>query len=129
MDLKRIIAVDLDGTILKNKKPFMGADDFGKPERKVEDCLRFLKNHGFEILIHTTRVNPRLQGLAPALLRMRVSDALDAHKIPFDGIWTGPGKPLAEFYVDDRGVLYAGDWEKTMREILARAEKNFKNVY
>ncbi len=126
---KRVLAVDLDGTILSNKKPFMGIRDFGKPEKKVRECLMFLQKHGFEILIHTTRVSPRLQDKAPAVLRMNVTDALDLNGIPFDAVWLGSGKPLAEFYIDDRAVLYAGNWEETMKELLSRAERSFKNVY
>jgi len=129
MAKKRTLAVDLDGTILSNKKPFMGIRDFGRPEKKVRECLMFLQKHGFEIMIHTTRVNRLLQDKAPAVLRMNVADALELNRIPFDAIWLGSGKPLAEFYIDDRAVFYAGDWEETMKEILARAERVYKNVY
>ena len=129
MSNKRTIAVDLDGTILTCKRPPEGVHIFGKPERKVRECLLFLQKYGFDILIHSTRLNHRLHNEAPEWLRMNIDDALCVNKIPFDGIWSGPGKPLAEFYVDDRAVFYAGDWEETMKEILARAERSFKNVY
>lgn len=129
MEHKRIIAVDLDGTILREKKPVKSVTDFGQPEKKVRECLKFLQRHGFEILIHTCRTSPELSDQPPVWLWMNVEEALKEREIPFDRIYNGLGKPLAEFYIDDRGVFYAGDWEKTMREILARAERSYKNVY
>jgi len=129
MSHRRVLAVDLDGTILTSKRTPMGIEEFGKGERKVRECLLFLQKHGFDILVHTTRVNHRLHDKAPPVLRMNIVDALSVNRIPFDSVWCGSGKPLAEFYVDDRGVFYAGDWEDTMKEILARAERSFKNIY
>lgn len=127
MAIKRTIAVDLDGTIFQYKQ-WMGLDHFGDPEKKVKDCLMFLRKHGFEILIHTTRLNPAVNDRPLPELRLLVKDALEAAGIPFDGIFSGSGKPIAEFYVDDRAVHYAGNWEETMREILARAERAIENV-
>lgn len=129
MELRRTIAVDLDGTILKNLKEWKGINYFGRPERKVRECLKFLKTHGFEILIHSTRLNPAYSERAPAWLRMNVAEVLDDEGIPFDEVFMGTGKPLAEFYIDDRAVFYAGDWEETMKEILGRAKRSMKNVY
>lgn len=129
MAFKRTIAVDIDGTILKNLKIWKGIHHFGKPERKVKECLKFLRNHGFNILIHSTRLNPTCCENPLPWIRMNVEEILNEHGIPYDQLFTGIGKPLAEFYVDDRAVLYAGNWEETMKEILARAERSFKNVY
>ncbi len=130
MALIRTLAVDLDATILTCKRPFESIENFGKGEKKVRECLLFLQKRGFEILIHTTRTNHRIHyDKSPAWLRMNVADALSNRRIPFDEVWIGPGKPLAEFYIDDRAVFYAGDWEETMKEILSRAERSFKNVY
>lgn len=129
MEIKRSIAIDLDGTILREKKPFMGIEDFGKSEKKVRECLVALRKHGFYILIHTTRLNPALSDKPLPWLMNNVENALIENGIPFDGIFSGSGKPLSEFYVDDRAVTYAGNWEETMKEIISRAERSYKNVF
>lgn len=123
MGRKRVLAVDLDGTIFK-KVPWQGIHHFGKPEKKVKDCLKFLRAHGFEVLIHSTRLNGALSDSPLPFLKMNVEAVLAVHRIPYDNIFTGQGKPLAEFFVDDRAVFYAGNWEETMREILGRKPKD-----
>ena len=116
----KVIAIDLDGTILK-KIPWQGVHWFGKPQKKVREAMTFLKKHGFEILIHSTRLNPAINEWPLPRLKLNVFDILVEHRIPFDNIFTGTGKPLADFYVDDRAVRFDGDWEATLKEILGRA--------
>lgn len=129
MENKRAISIDLDGTILHEKKPFRGIEDFGRPEKKVRECLTFLRKNGFYILIHTTRINPALNDKPLPWLVNNVENVLIENGIPFDHIFSGSGKPLSEFYVDDRGVTYTGNWEETMKEIISRAERSYKNVF
>ena len=45
------------------------------------------------------------------------------HDLPFDEILIARNydKPIAEFYVDDRGVGYKGDWKAVADEIRERS--------
>ena len=51
---------------------------------------------------------------------------LEKHTIPFDHINENPeqplgasdGKPIADAYVDDRGIQFNGDWAATAEEVL-----------
>lgn len=127
MSIKRTLAIDLDGTIFQYKT-WMGINHFGKPEKKVRECLAALRKLQFEIIVHTCRLNNIVNDQPLPELRLIVKDALDRHGIPYDGIFSGSGKPVAEFYVDDRAVHYAGNWEETMKEIISRAERAPQNV-
>ena len=40
--------------------------------------------------------------------------------VPFDEVWTGEGKPLAIFYVDDSAIEFNGDWEDALWKIQHR---------
>jgi hypothetical protein len=132
----RTIAVDFDGTCCKWAFPACG-----EPRHGVIDTLKRLKDDGWEIIIHTCRVNSHW---AEPDRTIKVGDMLRwllQHEVPFDRIWgleitnadwcqkivmeelsewyiterfkgaqlewrysSETGKPLADAYLDDRGV-------------------------
>ncbi|TXI06504.1 MAG: hypothetical protein E6Q76_09640, partial [Rhizobium sp.] len=106
---KPTAAVDLDGT-LAAYDGWKGSDHFGDP---LPGAAEFLKDlaQTHRILIFTTRTKDD----DPALLRTGnaqnrhalaslVRGWLDRHQMPYDDVYIGQGKPIADVYVDDRAV-------------------------
>ena len=121
---KPTIAVDVDGVIFEYKD-WKGIQHFGKPIKKVRECLKILQKSGFKIVIYTCRANPALQEESLPLLEMYIRRELLSTEIPFDEIAMA-GKPFAEYYIDDHGIRF-NDWETTLKQIFilekARADK------
>jgi len=109
----KIVAVDLDGTILEFNE-WKGHNHFGKPLKGAKEALQKLKEMGFVIIIWTTRKN-----------REDIAKYLTEHDIPFDYINENPLQPpdcdikiYADYYVDDRAIEFRGDWKEVLRKIL-----------
>ena len=116
------IAVDLDDTILEMDWARWGAegmDYFGDPKPGAAEALHKLRAAGYRIIIHTCRTNTELN---PAYtikeLREKIATALEERGVPYDEIWTGEGKPIAPFYVDDRAIEFRDNWEEIADRIL-----------
>lgn len=111
--MKKTICIDFDGVIAQYKE-WKGANHFGAPVSGVQNALKVLKKEGYRIIIFTTR---------------QVSDSLKAYlkenDITYDYINENPdqpkdsnqGKPIADIYLDDRGMCFRGDWKWTLEEI------------
>jgi len=114
MSHQKYVCVDLDGTIA-HYKGWVSETHFGEPITGVHEALEKIRSGGWKIIIHTTRGN-----------RTLIREYLEKHTIPFDYINENPdqppgasdGKPIAEAYVDDRGIQFNGDWAVTVEEIL-----------
>lgn len=99
---QRTIASDFDGTIA-TYDGWKGPDNFGQPMKNTIDKLKKEKQNGSMIVIHTCRLNPELQkdGVNSKELLMKW---LADNDVPYDDIWVGEGKPIADEYWDDRAV-------------------------
>ncbi|HLO13449.1 MAG TPA: hypothetical protein VK206_01375 [Anaerolineales bacterium] len=114
MSDQKYVCVDLDGTIAHYKE-WVEETHFGEPVAGVQAAFTKLRAAGWKIIIYTTRGNQEL-----------VRDYLETHSIPFDSINRNPdqpanatgGKPIADVYVDDRGIQFNGDWPATVDEVL-----------
>lgn len=93
------VCVDLDGVLALPSKGKM--TEVGDP---VPGALEFLRDLSAkaDIIILTSRL--ATSGKARREREDAIRQWLDAHDMPFDQIHTGPGKPVAHAYVDDRGV-------------------------
>jgi len=111
IDQSKVVAIDLDGTILQI------TDDInvlGDPISGASEVVAKLKEEGYTIIIHTVRGN-----------RKDIADHLKYHGIIYDYInynprqpvGANPGKPLAAAYVDDKAVRFDGDWKATYEEL------------
>lgn len=101
--MKPTVAIDLDG-VLAQYDGWNGVDHFGDPiPGAVDFTLRLTPR--FNIIIHTCRCSYGMNGReASSMLVGRVRNWLDRHGFAYDHIWSEPGKPIANFYVDDRAV-------------------------
>ncbi len=121
------IAIDLDGTILEFDWDMWvkyRMNYFGKPKEGAIEALTTLKKFGYKIIIHTCRTNTRVNPQHTlGRLWMMVAEILSHHRILFDEIWVETGKPIADYYIDDRGVWFK-DWEQTMDIFSSIKEKS-----
>lgn len=96
------VCIDWDDTLVGYKK-------YGEPGEWLEGAcaaLRWFKKRGYTVVIHSCRTNWP-EGLAEIESKLRVSGFHVGSKLK---IHTGPGKPLAVYYIDDRAVPFANDW-------------------
>jgi len=113
----KVVAVDLDGTILEYSG-WKGQKHFGKPIDGAKEALQKLKDEGYVIVIWTTRRNTA-----------DIAKVLNMYGIPFDYINENPYQPpdcsnkiYADVYVDDRAVGFRGDWSKALLEVRSVVE-------
>ena len=117
---KRII-IDFDGTICGSDFPRCGP-----PEPGVREALIELSNMGFEIAIHSCRTNIYWKGKLDFPHRIKhhlaIMNYMSQHRLFYDTVIidTDMNKPIADFYIDDCGVGYKGNWNEVVREIRER---------
>lgn len=101
----KIISVDFDGVIHHYIRSTWNPDHVdGLPVEGTAAAVIKLKYRGWKIIVFTARYK-----LVP------VVKWLEANHIPFDDVTNI--KPTAAIYLDDRGLKFNGDWEKTLSDI------------
>lgn len=107
------ICVDFDG-VLHQYTGWKGDDVFDGPVMGAPECMQYLARQGHTLILHTTRaVTPKLKSW------------LEQHKVPIHYFNESPrkpsnsnsGKPLADVYLDDRGVQFNGNWPDAVQQI------------
>ncbi len=122
MSKKRII-IDFDGTICGFDFP-----DCGPPEPGVREALLELHDLGFEIVIHSCSTGIMWKEVEDKDHRLhhwkRIVNYMTQYDLYYDGILIGDNydKPFADFYIDDRGVSYKGNWPDVVNEIRIRKD-------
>lgn len=108
-DRPRVVAVDLDGTILNDEWPKRGAPIDGMREE-----LEAVRAVGAKIVVWTVRSDDA-----------ETAKHLKAHKIPYDFINENPYGPptqsrkiYADVYVDDRAITFDGNAKGLARKVL-----------
>ncbi len=103
-DKAQRISVDLDG-VLNLGETYRGPNHFAPVRTGARNFLTQLHNRGFEIVIHTARP----VHFAKTYLRendlMRYVNDVTNEKLP------------SRIYVDDRGLKFEGDFERTLRAV------------
>ncbi len=98
---KARVCVDLDG-VLCQRASGSRTESFGMPFDGAVDFMIDLASRA-EVVIYTARL-----ATDDAAEKIRIAKLIEAwlqqHRMPFDDIHTGNGKPLAVAFVDDRGV-------------------------
>ena len=110
MDKKRV-CLDFDGVIhAYHKVPWTGpASIQGAPIPGAKEGMQKLRELGYKLYINSARFGHDRQSMASA------KEWLEKWQLPYDEICEH--KPYADFYIDDRGLTFAGDWIKTVDEI------------
>lgn len=120
MKEQKTVAVDLDGTILDfdwDSWVSKRMNYFGLPKRGAILALKTLRKRGYKIIIHTCRTNIRVNPqYTLGELWIIVEKILEHHKIPFDEVWVETGKPIADYYIDDRGIGFKS-WKQVMEKL------------
>lgn len=107
---------DLDNTICELKKDDEQYEDVLPKEGAVE-YLTQLKKDNHYIIIHTARnMATHNNNIAKIIANQApiVIDWLKKHNIPYDELLFG--KPLADYYIDDKGVQFT-DFETLKKQI------------
>lgn len=101
--MKKTICVDLDG-VLADYDGWKGIDHIGDPIEGAKEFLEKLKKD-YIVSIFTTRCNPNInKGHTVEELAAKVKIWLDKNEMPYDNVYTDQGKPLCEFFIDDRAL-------------------------
>lgn len=80
----------------------------GEPIPGAKEAIKKLRNGGALVLIHSARC-----GFSGGMQAIVVW--LNKYNIMVDGV--SSNKPPADIYVDDKAVVYDGNWESTLRKI------------
>ena len=104
-----LIAIDFDNTINNNLDIEKG-ERYSKPFPNAKDYLHLLKQDGHKIMIFSCNRTKWIE------------EWMNHWELPFDFIWDA-AKPIADVYVDDRGVGFRGDWTATYNEIKTLVSK------
>jgi len=109
------LAIDFDGTIAQQDG--WEYPEMGPPFHGVAEAIQKLKDQGFKILIYTCRLNQHNENNGTAEEELeRLTQYLDQVGVPFDDFVVAEvGKPFAEYYIDDKGIRFNGDWNETVK--------------
>lgn len=122
---RHTVCLDLDGTLVENRWPELGA---WMPGAK-EAILTFHKA-GIKLVVFSARLNPYDPWTSQprdkaevAIAKQGVRRLLDDAGFHFVDIWSSPGKPGASVYIDDRAERYhgrPGSWKALTQKVMLR---------
>jgi len=116
------LAVDFDGVIHKYSKGWIDGVIYDKPMPDALKIMGELMKQGFDIIIHTTRLNPEVH--SPAEVRQQIQ--MINQWLKKNGFEKGKHyqaitalKPKASFYIDDRAIKFT-NWQKIRKTFLLK---------
>ncbi len=103
------ICLDFDGVIHSFTSQWINEDVIpDKPITGCREALASIKAMGAQIYIHSTRCHCRSG-------RKAIAHYMAKHHLVFDEIVEH--KPVADLYIDDRAILFSGDWQKVLMAV------------
>lgn len=98
------IALDLDGTLIAHWDGQYSIESFGAPLPESVAFTKLLHSMGADIIIFTCRGNAAMNKRTPEECHDIIKMFLDQHGYAYDRIYVGQGKPVADWYIDDRAI-------------------------
>ena len=122
----KTVAIDFDGVIHKYSKGWQDGKIYDDPIDGALDAIRELQREGYAVFILSTR--------SPSKIKRWLEDWTDEYDpmtfmrfsvVPFwKKFWSNTRvvgitnrKLAAAVYIDDRAILFEGDWHQTMKYI------------
>lgn len=121
------VCVDLDGVLLyyNNWKGMDGR--LGKPRPGAKQFLTKIRKFA-RVIIFTARLAEEHQSLGDRTF-YRIKSWLEYNDLPYDEIYIGRGKPIAEAFVDDRAIsIPKNPVESDFDEALIKVKRFVENV-
>lgn len=118
------ICVDLDNTICHTKKDNENYQDVLPIDGAIES-LKQLKEQGCYIIIFTARNMRTFDGNIGKINKHQmpiILEWLKQHDVPHDEIILG--KPHVNFFIDDKGIEFRGNWKETKERIELEMKKH-----
>ena len=109
--MNKIIAIDFDGTIVKNAFP-----DIGEEQPHAVNTIKLLKKRGYRIVLWTCRTGEHFDAAKSWLDKSGlVFDAYNGH---LSSEFEDNGRKIfADVYIDDRSFpSFKGDWTEVMKK-------------
>ena len=104
----RTVAVDLDGCLARYSGEWRGPAHIGEPLPGAVEAMAALVEMAFHVVVFTCRIELNekwVDGLPREELIRIVEDWLRDNAFPAEmSVWTEGGKPMAEYYLDDRAI-------------------------
>ena len=125
MTHEKIAIIDFDGTICTFAFP-----EVGTLQPDAREALLKLKELGYQIHIHSCRTatywnrgsNERNRQIA------LVHNFMENNDLPYDKLILDTDKPVAELYIDDRGIGYRGNWLDVIRQVRLLDNKPHRSI-
>lgn len=115
------ICLDVDGTICEVRGK---GDDYAavRPLPHAADRIRSLRAAGHYVILATARHMQTCGsnvGMVVARQGQTLIAWLNRHGIEYDELWFG--KPHADLYVDDKALVFSGNWDQLTQDQLYRS--------
>ncbi len=114
-DLKgKTVCLDFDGVIHSYRRGWTGLVPEDPPEPGAKEFIQMLINRGAKVVVCSARCGAE-EGCRATV------EWLEKHDFP--PVKVSHGKPIADYYVDDRAIKYDGDWGKVATQIEQPSKK------
>lgn len=100
-----VLAIDFDHTIADTAHPIEGRK-MGPPIEGAKEALSQIRAAGHKIIIHSCN-NPKA-----------IRDWMAYYEIPYHYIWDEKGKPICDYYIDDRAITFT-TWQEVITKLNA----------
>ncbi len=114
------IAIDFDGVLHGYSKGYQDGEIYDPPVPGTAEAMKKMKEQGHYLYIFTTRTNKIFKKKGDVkdekYQENQIKEWMAKYDIPYDKIWTF-GKPMADLFIDDRAINFAGNWDDTVETV------------
>jgi len=118
-----VIAVDFDGVIFdpETSKLIPGAKEALEEIKSLKGKIVIFSGRcgqGGELIRKYTNKDPDAE----------MRSFLEENKIPYDEIWTGTAKPLADWFVEDKAIPPFQGWDHVLEFVKKQLDSSFESI-